>query len=98
MSERDDILHLLHWYNTPQSGVTDHEAWEIAKPEIDRLMFRLASLDSGTEINVLPLYSREISFFGETRNEYHPMVEINAKKQEKAARFRETMAKYRANR
>lgn len=98
MSERDDILRLLYWYNTPASGVIDHEAWEIAKPEIDRLMFRLASIDCGAEINVLPLFSRVVSFFGETRNEYHPMVEINAKKQEKAARFRERMAKYRTSR
>lgn len=54
LRERKRILRYIAWYSTPQSGVIDEESLMHAKPEIDRLRFQLASIDSGVEINARP--------------------------------------------
>lgn len=99
MSERERVITLLHWYNTPQSGVIDHEAWIIAHPIIDELMFRLASLDSGKKINVAVSGSAKISFFGVERDRYHLPYEISdlsLKKKEAGEKGRATQRRMKA--
>lgn len=70
-NERKQILSLLRWYRTPASGVVDDVSRNIARPEVDRLMFRLAELGAGVPIKAKVAGAASLSFFGVVRPRYH---------------------------